>query len=849
LKRIKTKCSECPLRDQKKVYSEGPLGANIMFIGEAPGETEVAFGKPFIGKAGGFFNYGLINNNINRGACYIANCSLCMFPRNDETLPESIEALENCKEGLFDEIKRVNPNVICCLGATAAKILGLKGSITSIRGSVYFFEGIPVVPTYHPSHIDRMRMAKDDSDVSARAVWFADLCKVKRLGQERFIPLYEDFNTHPTKNALCNRMLKAIKSKSPVAVDIETAGDAIVVIGLGFSATEGWSVPILKQYGLPYWEPSELRDIRVVLNRLFTECPLYFQNAMFDVKVLRRHGFIIPWSSIKHDTMLLHHVVSPELLHNLGFITSIYGMTPYWKDTLKLRPGSILDMDDGEVRPYNLRDCVTLPQIIPPMLDEIIADKTEDIYYNESMKLIKPIMKMEDRGIKLNVKRLEKFAIELQKEITSIETEMKSLGNLPDAFSFTSDDDIRYFLFGILPNKLRKVEDEISSKKRTDTKVYRELLQKKELKEKTKPLYLLTGWGGRRTDSGRRSVNDKGILAYRIQLNNRLERIGFFKRRTERVAKELTDIRTLCDWLEKFSEYKELKKLLSTYTTFPMDADDRIHSSFLIHGTVTGRLASRNPNLQNIPKKRDEIRRCFIPADGFVFVSFDYSNLEVKILAYITGDKNLIKTVETSNVHDENTKTLFGILPDNPLWDTYRRAAKVYQFGKIQYGGSDREIFENIVTEVPEIPMTLAQFKQMNEKYFADHPEQLAWYAEVEKIAIEQRYVTTPFGRKRILYGRKNDRKKEAKNTPIQGTAAHIINRAMIRIDDRFDELKLKSGIVLQIHDQLIMETYKSELKIVKQIVREEMERPVPINDRIISFTTDCKVGMNWGEL
>ena len=288
----------------------------------------------------------------------------------------------------------------------------------------------------------------------------------------------------------------------------------------------------------------------------------------------------------------------------------------------------------------------------------------------------------------------------------------------------------------------------------------------------------------------------------------------------------------------------------------------------MIHGTTTGRLScggkkqSKNSpqNLQNIPSpKKDnpeenrtygkDFRSCFIAPEGSLFLSRDYRNFEVFLLAYITGDKNLIHTVENSNIHDENTKLLFGIFETDPTWEMLRAAAKAYQFGRLQYGGGDRKMYTDLLTEIPNLKMAFAEYKQLAEKYFASHPEQLAWYEKVEEIAVEGRYVETPFGRRRELYGRRNDRKKEAKNTPIQGSAAHIINRAWIRIQNRLEKENLKSGIILQIHDELIFECPKDEIEIISKLSKEEMERPVKINNKMISFPTDCKIGPSWGEL
>jgi len=252
---------------------------------------------------------------------------------------------------------------------------------------------------------------------------------------------------------------------------------------------------------------------------------------------------------------------------------------------------------------------------------------------------------------------------------------------------------------------------------------------------------------------------------------------------------------------------------------------------------------------QNIPKKMKGIRDGFIAEDDHLLMAVDYENLEVFVLAYVTGDEALIEMVEKGmNIHDENTKTLFGLNPDDPKWDLARRAAKVFMFGGISYGGSDNEIYEKIILAAPELGLTLKQYKDAKERFMSAHPGYAKWAEEVKARARKTRKSVTPLGRVRVLTGMDKDIEKQALNTPIQGGAGGIINRAAIRIHDRLEGI-MRSGLILQVHDELIAEVHKDERLDVYDIMTEEMTKPVEINGKEREFRVDVEVGPSWGSL
>jgi uracil-DNA glycosylase family 4 len=867
LERKSSECSKCPLRDKRRVWGQGSLSWKIALIGEAPGVDEDACGIPFSGKAGGMLNWGLGAAGMLRHQIWLTNTTSCRPPNNDLGGFEGAEAKCRCAPGFTEELaflKKQGVRVLIPLGNEALEALGINDKITKARGSVYLRDGFIVIPTFHPSYIMRSQHKKDSASVTYKYVWVADLKKAKTIAEKgSWVPPVENFILNPDLPTALAWIQEATSSSTPIAVDIETTGitpdtGTTVVIGLAKSATNAISIPILKKGGDPYWHNGDFQQVKNALERLFARGNLIFQNSLFDVLFLRGDGYRIGFESVKHDTLVLHHALSPELPHSLDFIVSIYGDTPYWKGEAKERKGRILDADETELRRYNLRDCVVLHQILPEMLEELHELGGEDCYYQEAIPLLAAVGEMIETGIIVDTNEVGKVKEGWKSELEKRAGCLRKLASLPRSFNLESDDDVRWLLWGVEPAKFAKIAnldsylpEATSGKKprKTGTKVHAELLALQELRDGTTPLYRLSGFGGKKTKSGEKIAVDKqGLLSLTIALQNRLALVKEYKH--EKFREEEKEIQLLLEWLDVFREYREYGKLISTYTSYPLRSDGRCHSQFLVHGTATGRLASRKPNLQNIPKKHLEARKPFISRDGHTLLSADYSNLEVRVLAYETNDDVLIHMVENGiNIHDENTRILFGLTPEDALWPLARRASKIFQFGGISYGGSDSEIHSKILMEVPKLPLTLLKYRQAKERWMGVHTKYREWETRIRSGVHIRRTTTTFCGRTRTLHGSERDIEKQALNTPIQGGAAHIINRALIRLHHRKQELGLASKLVLQVHDQLIYECTNEELEVMTKLVKEEMERPIDYHGTLRSFPVDIEVGTSWGDL
>ena len=302
--------------------------------------------------------------------------------------------------------------------------------------------------------------------------------------------------------------------------------------------------------------------------------------------------------------------------------------------------------------------------------------------------------------------------------------------------------------------------------------------------------------------------------------------------------------------IEKILEYRQYSKLKSTYAdglANYISEDGRIHSKFNQTITATGRLSSTEPNLQNIPVRMELgrlIRKVFIPEEGYVFVDADYSQIELRVLAHCSGDRNLIEAYrEAEDIHRITASQVFHV-PFEEVTSQQRRNAKAVNFG-IVYGISSFGLSQ-------DLSITRKEAAQYIEDYFKTYPGIKSFLDDTVKHAKEMGYVVTLLGRRRPVpelsssnFMQRSFGERVAMNAPIQGTAADIIKIAMIGVHRRLKERQMKSRLVLQVHDELLIEAYQPELEEVKSILKEEMEQAVSLD---VPLDVDMHTGENWYE-
>lgn len=303
--------------------------------------------------------------------------------------------------------------------------------------------------------------------------------------------------------------------------------------------------------------------------------------------------------------------------------------------------------------------------------------------------------------------------------------------------------------------------------------------------------------------------------------------------------------------IEKILEYRQITKLDSTYVEglkAVIDKDGKIHTSFNQTVTTTGRLSSTEPNLQNIPIKHEmgrEIRKVFVPNnEDCIILSADYSQIELRVLAHIANDENMIDAFK--NNHDIHTRTASEVfkVPIDEVTSTMRSNAKAVNFG-IVYGIGSFSLSE-------DIKVSRKEAQQYIDAYFERFPSVKKYIDGIIKQAEEDGYVRTILNRRRFVPEAQSKNKvikalgeRLAMNTPIQGTAADIIKMAMVTVYRRLKEEKLKSSLILQVHDELILNVYKDEIEVIKKIVVDEMKKVMELS---VPLEADVNIGENWYE-
>ena len=690
----------------------------------------------------------------------------------------------------------------------------------------------------------------------------------------------------------------------------------LVLWGLAENTERCMVIPFLeKNFHCPY-SNSEMNHIKQLLNKLLQTGRMMWQNALFDLPFLHKEGFSVNYWNVEHDTMLLHHSINPELPHKLDFITSIYGKTPQWKQEFKNKSKSILEMDTTEARTYNARDCVVLHQVLPGMLQDLKESKNEYFYYNESLLLIPAVAEMTFHGIYIPPDRLQEWQKHLLKNLKASREKLYKTAQLPPEFNLNSTQHLEWFLFGtplprfedlplledyntktvyayrctkcnkkfwslieptvdkksIQPNiscpscpsteVISLGEVKTSTPRKVGTKLHQELLQLQKLAQ-IKPMYFSLYQGKKSNKTQQRVLNEEALDTYTKHLEKRLGVLGALKKELPKFTTEKQQILSTLDWLKLYREYSKWEKLRSTYSVIPVDENNTLHCSFKIHGTATGRLSSSGSkignttvgmNAQNIPAKEHKLLgKCFYARPGGVFVSADYKNLEALCVAYTTKDEVFIKAVEGGFLHDMNTKALFGITEKHPLWKTARHAAKIFQFGFVQYGGSLSTIYQKVCLACPELNLNLKSFEDAAKRYFDNMPVFAQWRQQVQDQAEVERISVNGVGRVRHLFGGAEDAKRQALNNPGQSLAAHIINQATIRIAKarEIQPSKYLFKFSVQIHDDLRVEVVDKKVPLMNTLLlmKTEMEKPVSICGVERVFPVDLEVGPSWGEL
>jgi DNA polymerase-1 len=508
------------------------------------------------------------------------------------------------------------------------------------------------------------------------------------------------------------------------------------------------------------------------------------QNMKFDIQVLANYGIEVKGPLF--DTMIAHYLLEPDMRHNMNLLSESYlGYSPVHIESLIGEKGNsqknMRSVPVEKLMEYAVEDADVTYQLKKVFEPRIKTEGLGDLAHDIEMPLIRVLATMERNGVILDLEDLKAITINLREDIISLENEIY---------------------------KLAGTEFNISSPKQ---------------------------------------LGDILFVRLKLDENARITKTKQFIT-NEEILQRLTSKHPI---IEKVLEYRGLKKLLSTYVeALPLLVDKktgRIHTSFNQAVASTGRLSSNNPNLQNIPVRDErgrEIRKAFVPEKGHVFLSADYSQIELRLMAHLSKDKSMIADFLSGNdIHAATAAKIFGV-EIKDVTREMRSRAKTANFGII-YGISSFGLSERLNIGRKEA-------KELIDGYFNSYPGVKIYMDESIKKARDAGFVTTMFGRKRYLrdiHSRnqvvRGNAERNAINAPIQGSAADVIKIAMIRIYERMKSEKLLSKMILQVHDELIFEVVESELEKLKELVLFEMSNAVKLD---IPLKVDWGTGNNWFE-
>lgn len=592
--------------------------------------------------------------------------------------------------------------------------------------------------------------------------------------------LYQFINNPKAQKKLVDNLLQ----QKVVCFDTETTSLNELeaeLVGMSFSYKKGLA------YYIPLSENREEVLQTLEIFRPFFEKEDLLKvahNLKFDYKVLKQYDITVKGAMF--DTMIAHYLLNPDGRHGMDYLSEVYlNYKPVSIETIigkkGKKQGNFRDADLRTQTDYAAEDADVTFQLYELFAPQLKKENLEELFYNIEMPLMEVLAKMELAGISLDEKWLAQESVDLENDLKGLEAKIFELSG--EEFNMNS------------PRQLGEI-----------------LFEKMQLDPKAK-----------KTKTGQYATS-------------------------EDVLQKLSSKHEI---IKHILEYRTYQKLKSTYVdALPsqIDKDDnRVHTNFSQTTAATGRLASVNPNLQNIPIRTlrgQQIRGAFVSGEGKKIISADYSQIELRLIAEISGEENMIKAFQDGeDIHASTAAKLFKI-PLAEVSKTQRSQAKTVNFGII-YGQGAFALAE-------QTGLSRTEAKQMIEAYFETYPKLKEYMAEKVNKARQLGYVETILGRKRHLkdinsnnFVVRGHAERNAVNAPVQGSAADIVKIAMIKIDRELEEQQLKTKMLLQVHDELVFEAPADEIESASQLIRTEMENALKTQ---VPLLVEIGVGDNWLE-
>lgn len=592
--------------------------------------------------------------------------------------------------------------------------------------------------------------------------------------------LYQFVNTPKAQQILVENLLK----QKAVVFDTETTSLNELeaeLIGLSFSYQKGLA------YYIPLAEDREKALETLQIFKPFFEKQDILKiahNFKYDLKVLTQYGISIRGNCF--DTMIAHYLLNPDGRHGMDYLSEIYlSYTPIPIESLIGKKGknqkTLRSVSLEQQTNYAAEDADITFQLYEKFAPQLKKENLESLFYDVEMPLMKVLAKMELAGVALDTDWLSKESLDLENDLQVLKKKIFALSR--EEFNINSPKQLGDILF---------------AKLHLDPKA-------------------------RKTKTGQYSTS-------------------------EEVLQKLAGKHTI---IGHILEYRTYQKLKSTYVdALPQEIqpkDGRVHTHFSQTTAATGRLASLNPNLQNIPIRTlrgQQIRGAFVADKGKKIISADYSQIELRLIAEVSGEDNMIKAFQNGeDIHASTASKLFKV-PITDVTKSQRSQAKAVNFGII-YGQSSFTLSE-------QTGLSRSEAKQMIDSYYQTYPMLKEFMNEQVLKARQNGFVETILGRRRHLKDINSNNavvrghaERNAVNAPIQGSAADIIKIAMINIDKALHEQNLRTQMLLQVHDELLFEAPEDELEVVAPLIRQLMESAVRTT---VPLLVEVGIGNNWLE-
>jgi len=797
-------CTDCTVsgdirptnESREMVYPRGDFNSPIVIVGEAPGRDEEREGEAFVGRAGKKLEDTFNAVGIyTRKAAFVTNTVKCR-PTNNRT-PTS-EECRICREKYLQyEITAYPRKLIVALGNIGYYGVVPKGTPSGIMSRSGIFEeseefGCYILPCIHPAAVLR----NPSNEVLLRDV------------AEKVKQFIDDGYTVPPQRSVIYRevhdlesfgeLIQDLRESEQFVIDIETTGfnfwaDRILCMVFSTGLFSAWYLP-MEEDGNWVWPRSDWALIQEGLRQVFEDPSIgkIGHNLKFDLKFLI-HYFGWDIRGTLSDSMLMHHLLDENTAHGLKPLAARFtDLGNYSKDLesafneVKRSRIPIEEKHYGKIpvstlKSYALADAdatFRLYELFRSGLKE--SSQLYKFYSKIITKVMKTLMYMELVGVRVDTERMSELSKEFDDRLEELQEEINSYA-----------------------------EEDVNVR---STKQLRSLLYEQLGLPALKDPRLRTPKGGPSTD--------------------------------EATLKALRE-RTKHPVLDLLLEYRRTAKLNSTYIAGLLKVlapDGRLHTSYLQHGTATGRLASSRPNLQNIPRE-SIIKGLFIPTEDWYLVRGDYSQHELRMWANYSKDPKFIEVLATDDVHSHLGSILLNKSPDQISIDE-RTKVKGVVFGLI-YGRGARSL-------AAEFEMSDTEAQAFIDSFFKMFPISSRWLKDQEAFVKQQGYVKNLFGRyRRLPEIHSTDTTvsamaaRQARNSPIQSLASDVTNLALTRIDEAFRGNGLKARLLMQIHDEIVAEAPKGEVRDAVNIMREQML--APIRHIIVPLKIDLGVVERWG--